>query len=129
MVAKKTALVSATLLTILVVFVGAANMGTAKVESCSMYPSLSHGDTVVYVDVGLWMIWEGDIVVYEEPGLDVNVTHRVVRIAENRLETKGDNNPAQLEFETNVTPDQIKGKKIIVVRSSPGEKQKSCEER
>jgi signal peptidase I len=39
----------------------------------------------------------------------VPIVHRVVEKEESYLETKGDNNPAQIEFESRVRPDQVKG--------------------
>lgn len=39
----------------------------------------------------------------------VPIVHRVKEKNENYLETKGDNNNAQIEFESNVRPDQIEG--------------------
>lgn len=39
----------------------------------------------------------------------VPIVHRVVKKEDNHLETVGDNNPGQIEFETDVRPDQIHG--------------------
>lgn len=42
--------------------------------------------------------------------MPIPVVHRVVKKHRNNLETKGINNPSQLEFEQDVTPKQIHGK-------------------
>lgn len=42
--------------------------------------------------------------------MPIPVVHRVVKKESNHLETKGINNPGQLEFEKHVKPDQIHGK-------------------
>ncbi|MFB6115262.1 MAG: hypothetical protein ABEK04_03140 [Candidatus Nanohalobium sp.] len=42
--------------------------------------------------------------------MPIPVVHRVVKKESSYLETKGINNPGQLEFEKNVRPDQIHGK-------------------
>ncbi|MFB6116507.1 MAG: hypothetical protein ABEK10_03255 [Candidatus Nanosalina sp.] len=39
----------------------------------------------------------------------VPIVHRVVEKNRNYLETVGDNNPAQIEFESNIRPDQVQG--------------------
>ena len=43
-------------------------------------------------------------------GMDIPVVHRVVQKEETSLETKGDNNPEQLDFEKDIRPEQIHGK-------------------
>ena len=42
--------------------------------------------------------------------MPIPVVHRVVKKHEDNLETKGINNPSQLEFEQDVTPEQIHGR-------------------
>jgi len=43
-------------------------------------------------------------------GVDIPVVHRVVEKGAESLETKGDNNPRQLEFETDIRPEQVYGR-------------------
>lgn len=43
-------------------------------------------------------------------GVDIPVVHRVTEKRNDSLETKGDNNPRQLEFEKNIRPEQVYGK-------------------
>lgn len=49
------------------------------------------------------------------PYSGVPIVHRVVDKEEDHIKTIGDNNPSQLEFETNVRPDQIHGTVFIEV--------------
>jgi len=49
------------------------------------------------------------------PYTGVPIVHRVVEKEDDHIETIGDNNPSQLEFETNVRPDQIHGTVFINV--------------
>jgi len=45
----------------------------------------------------------------------VPIVHRVVEKEDNYLETKGDNNKAQIEFESNIRPEQIEGTMFLRV--------------
>lgn len=85
------------------------------VVSCSMYPELKVGDLVFVQGQDFDDIEEGDVVVYDVAEMSIPVVHRVVEKRENSLETYGDNNNGQLEFEKNVTPQQIHGKKVFTV--------------
>ncbi|MFB6190722.1 MAG: signal peptidase I [Candidatus Nanohaloarchaea archaeon] len=86
-----------------------------SVVSCSMYPQLHVGDLLVVRGTGFDSIEEGDIIVYSTEEMEIPVVHRVVEKHETYLETKGDNNPAQLEFEKNVTADQVRGKVLFKI--------------
>jgi signal peptidase I len=86
-----------------------------SVVSCSMYPQLHVGDILIVRGTGLESIEEDDIIVYSTEEMDIPVVHRVVEKQDTYLETKGDNNPAQLEFERNVTADQVRGKVVFKI--------------
>ncbi|MFB6199970.1 MAG: signal peptidase I [Candidatus Nanohaloarchaea archaeon] len=86
------------------------------VVSCSMYPKYTVGDVVVVQGEPFDNIKVGDIAVYNSRSeLSIPVIHRVVEKRENSLETRGDNNRGQLEFEKNVTPEQIHGTALFSI--------------
>lgn len=87
------------------------------VVSCSMYPHYDVGDIILVQGKQFDKIQEGDIVVYDSESRDteIPVIHRVIVKKENYLETKGDNNRGQLEFEKRVEPDRIHGVAIAKV--------------
>ncbi|MEM5853083.1 MAG: signal peptidase I [Candidatus Aenigmatarchaeota archaeon] len=58
----------------------------------------------------------GDVVVYEVPGQNIPVIHRIIKINDDgTYMTKGDHNPALLPFEYSVKKEQIKGKVIFII--------------
>ncbi len=79
------------------------------VVSCSMYPEYDVGDILVVKGQDYEDIERGDIVVYRTEEMNIPVVHRVIEKNPGYLETQGDNNQGQLDFEENVTPDQIHG--------------------
>lgn len=87
----------------------ATDKPVVSVVSCSMYPKYHVGDVLLVRGTPFEQIEEGEIVVYDAPDMDIPIVHRVIEKRESSLETRGDNNPSQLEFEKNVTPDQIHG--------------------
>jgi signal peptidase I len=62
--------------------------------------------------------WEGTSIpvngeqmrIGEVSGVSIPVVHRVIEKRNNSLETKGDNNDRQLEFEQDIKPEQVYGK-------------------
>ena len=60
------------------------------------------GDETLSVDYATSLPFEG-----------VPIVHRVVEKEENHLETKGDNNNAQIEFESNIKPEQVEGNMFL----------------
>lgn len=80
-----------------------------SVVSCSMHPQLQVGDILLVEGVEFEQIEKGQIIVYSTPEMDIPVVHRVIETGPGHLETKGDNNPDQLDFEKNVTPAQVHG--------------------
>lgn len=85
------------------------------VVSCSMYPQLNVGDLVVVHGEDFSQIEKDEVVVYDVDEMPIPVVHRVIEKRANSLETMGDNNPGQLDFEKNVTPDQIHGSQIFKI--------------
>jgi len=85
----------------------AGKMSRMKVRGHSMYPLLRDGDTLV-VRHGR-EITRGDVVVCLRA--DETVVHRVIRIARNRVLTKGDN---VLGFDPPVEVSQVVGRAIRV---------------
>lgn len=87
------------------------------VVSCSMYPHYDVGDIILVQGQDFDNIEEGDIAVYESgsPEQSIPVIHRVVSKHQDYLETKGDNNNGQLEFEKRVDPGQIHGTALASV--------------
>lgn len=53
--------------------------------------------------------------VNEISAMPIPVVHRVVKKNKDHLETKGINNPGQLDFEKNVKPDQVHGKVFLTI--------------
>lgn len=87
------------------------------VVSCSMYPHYGVGDIILVQGQDFENIEKGDIAVYESGSQDqsIPVIHRVVTIHQDYLETQGDNNNGQLEFEKRVEPGQIHGTAVVSV--------------
>ena len=58
----------------------------------------------------------GDVIVYSVPGVNAPIIHRIVKINDDgTYQTKGDNNSGQLNYESSVTPGQVKGKVIFII--------------
>lgn len=87
------------------------------VVSCSMYPHYDVGDVILVQGQEFDNIKEGDIAVYDAgvSGQDIPVIHRVINKQQDYLETKGDNNNGQLEFEKRVKPEQVHGTAVAAV--------------
>lgn len=88
------------------------------VVSCSMYPHYDVGEIILVQGKDYEDIQEGDIAVYDSGSQDqsIPIIHRVLVKNQDYLETKGDNNNGQLEFEERVEPEQIHG---VAVASVP----------
>ncbi len=80
-------------------------------------------EAVVEIDGERVRLREGDsysvegsrIEVKQVVGMDIPVVHRVVGKEADSLETRGDNNMAQLDFEKSVEPDQIHGRLLFSI--------------
>jgi hypothetical protein len=58
----------------------------------------------------------GDVVVYEVPGQNIPIIHRIIKVNEDgTFMTKGDHNAGLLPFETSVKKEQIKGRVIFII--------------
>lgn len=87
------------------------------VVSCSMYPHYDVGEIILVQGQDFENIKKGDIAVYESGSEEqsIPVIHRVVSKNQDYIETKGDNNEGQLEFEERVESDQIYGTAVASV--------------
>lgn len=96
-----------------------AVMNTEKpvvtVISCSMYPQLDVGDVLLVHGKQFENYNEGEIIVFKVPGQSESVVHRIIRKSPESLETKGDNNNQQLEFEKNIRPEHVQGEVFFKV--------------
>ena len=92
------------------------------VESNSMVPTFYQGDILIiqgvkdpkdYID----FLKVGDVIVFQPESRQVPIVHRLLRVnADGTFQTLGDaNNGNQLPFETHITPEQIKGKMILII--------------
>jgi signal peptidase len=77
----------------------------AIVEGTSMWPVLSGGDLAVVRADGDYR--PGDVVLYREADLHVDVLHRIARIDRGRVVLKGDNN--DFYDDARLKPSDIKG--------------------
>lgn len=93
-----------------------------QVSSCSNYPVLEPGNVVVVEDTTFGDIEEGETVIYKESSNNMVVAHQVISKSENSLQTQGENNPRQLEFEKNVENSQVWGTKGLVIPINSGSK-------
>lgn len=93
------------------------NMGhpLIQVSSCSNYPILEPGNIVLVKDTSFEDIEEGETVIYNRSSNKMVVAHQVISKSENSLQTQGENNPQQLEFDKNVEKSQIWGVKGPVI--------------
>ena len=69
-----------------------------------------NGERLRILDGGSYTVGGEQITVRDVSGMDIPVVHRVTEKRNDSLETKGDNNPQQLEFEEDIRPEQIHGK-------------------
>jgi len=67
------------------------------------------GDVFIVKGVSFEKIKVGDVIVYNIPTKSDPIIHRVVSRTDNSLVTKGDANSDQLNFELNVTANQLRG--------------------
>lgn len=88
------------------------------VQSGSMEPTFYKGDLLLLVgaDKGAPDIKVGDVIVFSHSFGTTPVVHRVVEInKDGTYQTKGDANPGQLPYEKRISPDQVKGKAILII--------------
>ena len=57
-----------------------------------------------------YQLSDSSLEVVNVSGVNIPVVHRVIEKRNNSLETKGDNNPRQLDFEKDIRPEQVYGK-------------------
>ena len=86
------------------------------VESNSMVPAFAKGDILVLRGALPEDIHIGDVIVFSPPGQQTPVVHRVVaRNPDGTFQTKGDANPRQLPYETDIQYNQIHGRMVFII--------------
>ena len=70
---------------------------------------LNKGDIIVIQGRKFKDLKVGDIIVFQPAGQNKAVIHRIVEKKDNYVETKGDANIGQINFEKDIKPEQIKG--------------------
>ncbi|MFH1294715.1 MAG: signal peptidase I [Candidatus Aenigmatarchaeota archaeon] len=109
---------------VLLAFLINAGMGLAlgtdlpivAVQSNSMVPTFYKGDMLLLSGVGASDIRIGDIIVFSTEERNTPIVHRVIRVNEDgTLQTKGDANAGQLDFETKITHESIHGKVMYII--------------
>lgn len=113
------------------------------VESCSMYHAQSLNEILedsIYKEHGVypensskWILKNGftkgdiifsvgprnlkvgDVIIFDasEKGYKYPIIHRIIKIEENKIITKGDNNKGLLEVEKNISKEQVKAKSLF----------------
>jgi signal peptidase I len=82
------------------------------VISDSMLPVLEPSHLVLFQAVETRQISEGDVVLFTPPGAYYYVVHRVIRVSEGKIWTKGDNSAYPDDWI--LGPEHIKGKAVMV---------------
>jgi signal peptidase len=94
----------------------ATPMPVVAVESNSMVPTFQRGDILILQGVPADSLHIGDVIVFSPQGQPTPVVHRIIATnADGTLQTQGDANAGQLEFERHISPQQIEGKVIMIV--------------
>ncbi len=70
---------------------------------------INEGDIAIIRGKDFQDLKEGDVIVFQPSPQNKAIIHRIVRLHENYVETKGDANIGQIEFEKNVRSEQIRG--------------------
>ncbi|MBS3064965.1 MAG: signal peptidase I [DPANN group archaeon] len=90
--------------------------GITKSQFDKFYKSngFNKGDVFVVKKIPFDELKVGDIIVYNVAENTEPIIHRIIAIsaANNTLQTKGDNNIAQIEFEKAISENQIEGKAV-----------------
>ena len=96
-------------------YTGFFGIGYAVVVSGSMEPAIHVDDMIIYQSVSREEFELGNVIVYRRPqedGTEILITHRVIRIHEDGLITKGDANPTA---DPEVPWDRVVGKVLFRV--------------
>jgi signal peptidase I len=93
------------------------DIGLIPVLGTSMAPAFRTGDNLLWVRAAVEDLEVGDIVLWETRAGGRYYAHRLIRIVDNILVTKGDNNPAPDEP---VLATQLLGRVIGVIFTSSG---------
>lgn len=87
-------------------------LGPAKVTNVENSNAVLEfgGERIRVIQGSSYSVDSQEVEVNQVSGMNIPVVHRVTEKRENSLETKGDANPQQLDFETDIRPEQIHGK-------------------
>ena len=88
------------------------SIGEARVTSVKDRKAVIeiNGEPYQMTEGGTYSIEGLNVELTDVSGVDIPVVHRVIQKGDNSLETKGDNNPGQLEFEKDIRPEQVYGR-------------------
>lgn len=73
------------------------------------------GQQVKVIEGRSYTVNSANVEINEVSGMNIPVVHRVTEKRDDSLETKGDANPRQLDFETDIKPDQIHGQVFLKI--------------
>ena len=88
-------------------------MGGADFEQFPQNNGFEKGDVLVIKGISVNELKVGDVIVYSVVNRRDPIIHRIVSL--DPIATKGDANLGQLSFESNITPQQIHGKAVVLV--------------
>lgn len=88
------------------------NITKKQFETFYKYKGFSKGDVFVVKNVTYNDIKVGDVLIYKTEGKGDPIIHRVISTAET-IQTKGDNNVEQIQFEKSIQESQIQGKAVL----------------
>lgn len=89
------------------------NYNKSLINSFPFKNGLLPGDVAVIKKENEYKV--GDVIVFLKRNMKAPIIHRIIKVENGIYQTKGDNNPAQLEIEKNIKYDEIIGKVIFII--------------
>jgi signal peptidase I len=88
------------------------SLGPAKITTVEENQAIIEidGQRIRVSSGGTYQVSDSNLEVVNVSGVNIPVVHRVTEKRNDSLETKGDNNPQQLDFEKDISPEQVYGK-------------------
>ncbi len=89
------------------------NLGYSReeIDSWPIKDGFLRGDVLVVDGVSIDELNIGDVIVYDIKGQSTPIVHRIVKIDNGQIKTKGDHNPSYDPWE----PEKIHGKAVLVI--------------